>query len=494
MKLKLLALFCLVICSGGLHASGSGAQAWFHTDFSVGPDGYDQAGDSLAPIVHGDVVFDAAAAEVLLSSAASSVTYPLPDGFPTESGTIEWIFRGELSDDESLPEYPLLILEGEGQPSLALNLVAVGQSVFTFNTADPDNVSRAQQRLGLLYRSDWYRRQQQHPIHHVVLTWDGGATPHPIARMFINGEQSRWRGSGQIFDPPLPSLSRLSLRGADRSTIHAGDVAIYDQPFDDELVAYAASLVNDGRHSVAAVTAEARRMAAVAKREDAERQALIDQLEGRVGRIIHRRGRDPQNFDFPGGIVATGIRPEDIGEIDLSQFLVIYAPQGGAYELTDEQNDLIVEYVNNGGGFVGSCQGAYYARRIGLLDFETVHLLATALFNIYLEPHPITEGYGERVVMHHGNGPIMIPRSGCRVIGAYPIPGEPEERGAILVGERGEGRVVLFGSHPLGGSIGKVAYVYAIDNQVARYGAEEQGTVDMFVNSLLYAAGLIHEE
>lgn len=485
--------FCVGLITWGVLLCGAEPHAWFNTDFEVG---FVARGGAVPvePSGHPAVELLLPQGEVLLTAVADVIEYDLPSGFPVESGSIEWIFGAELSTDESLPDFPLLAFHGAGGEGVVLALVAAGLSIFQLSAEYPADALRERQRFGMVYRRDWLRRHEGNSIHHIVLTWDEAASPHPVTRLFINGEQSRWRGSGQIFTPPFPDLRRLEIRGADGSTIRAGNLAIYDQPLQDELVTYAASLVAEGRHSVAAVEREGARLARVAERERVEREALIDQLEGRVGRIVHSRGHSPRDFDFPGGIVATGIRPEDIGVIDLSRFLVIYGPQGGRYELTPEQEQLIVNFVDEGGGYVGSCQGAYFARRSGMLDFETVGLFASGLFNIELEPHPVTAGYGERVIMHHGNGPVMIPRGDGRVIGAYPIPGERDQRGAILVGERGKGRVVLFGSHPLGGTIGKVAHVYAKDNQVARYGPEEQGTVDIFVNSLLYAAGLINEE
>ncbi|MFN2352738.1 MAG: hypothetical protein ABR497_12420, partial [Kiritimatiellia bacterium] len=77
----------------------------------------------------------------------------------------------------------------------------------------------------------------------------------------------------------------------------------------------------------------------------ARRREQVAQLEGRVGRLMAKRGQQPQNFTFPEGIEARGIRPEEVGELDLSQFRVIYFPQGAGYQIDSEQQQVIFDYV-----------------------------------------------------------------------------------------------------------------------------------------------------
>ncbi|MCA1810212.1 MAG: hypothetical protein LC725_12320 [Lentisphaerae bacterium] len=171
---------------------------------------------------------------------------------------------------------------------------------------------------------------------------------------------------------------------------------------------------------------------------------------------------------------------------------MIYFPQGAGYQIDSEQQQVIFDYVKNGGGYVGSCAGAYTAiqrMRPRLLNIRSHTFYGTALFPITLTPHPVTEGYGQRVTMHHGNGPIMFPLDdNSRVIGTYPVPQDSDNpAGAIVVGRQGEGRLVLFGPHPLGGGIGAAGKSISLTSG-------DLGTDRMFVNALLFAAGIINEE
>ena len=185
--------------------------------------------------------------------------------------------------------------------------------------------------------------------------------------------------------------------------------------------------------------------------------------------------------------MAAGIRPEDVGVIDLGRFRAIYFPEGGMYELSPQQEKLIVEYVRSGGGYVGSCLGALAAHRLKILEFVNYSFLEQGLISINLKPHAVTAGYGPTVVMHHGNGPIMVPGPGCRAIGTYALGNPQETAGAILVGMCGHGRVVLFGPHPLGGGV-------AAAGKSVSYTAADLGTDRMIVNALLYAAGIIGDD
>jgi len=105
------------------------------------------------------------------------------------------------------------------------------------------------------------------------------------------------------------------------------------------------------------------------------------------------------------------------------------------------------------------------------------------LTQLELQKHPVTEGCGERVHMHHGNGPIMIPGKGCEAVGTYRMEGTKGRPGAILVGRHGKGRVVLFGPHPQGGGVS------AAGKRVGFTG-EDLGTDRLLVNALLYAANI----
>ncbi len=219
-------------------------------------------------------------------------------------------------------------------------------------------------------------------------------------------------------------------------------------------------------------------------------QADIDKLKGKVGRLLYRHSTSKTPIELTDGIIAEPINPADIGKIDLSKYKVILFPQGPRYQVSPDQYKYIVDYVKNGGGYVGSCQGSYFANKLKLLDFKTYACDIWGLFAIYFKnPHIIT-GWREKKMMrmHFGNGPIMVPGEGCEVIATYTMtmPGKPTIA-AIMTGKCGKGRVVLFGPHPMGGPISA--------NGIKKfYSGEKMHTSRMMTNALLYAAGIIENK
>ena len=65
--------------------------------------------------------------------------------------------------------------------------------------------------------------------------------------------------------------------------------------------------------------------------------------------------------------------------------------------------------------------------------------------------------------------------------------GETPEYAAVVVGQYGKGRIVAIGPHPLGGGVG-------IGDRRVGVSGELLDTNRLFVNSLLYAAGLAGRE
>jgi hypothetical protein len=216
-------------------------------------------------------------------------------------------------------------------------------------------------------------------------------------------------------------------------------------------------------------------------------QANIAQLKGKVGRLLHRPSNSKTPIKLTDGIIAEPINPADIGKIDLSKYKVILFPQGPRYSVSPDQYKYIVEYVKNGGGYVGSCQGSYFANKLKLLDFKTYACDVWGLFAIYFkQPHVITEWREKKMLrMHFGNGPIMVPGPGCEVLAIYTmtLPGRPTPA-AIMTGKCGKGRVVLFGPHPMGGNISA--------NGIRKFfPGDKMKSSRMMTNALLYAAGII---
>lgn len=205
-------------------------------------------------------------------------------------------------------------------------------------------------------------------------------------------------------------------------------------------------------------------------------------LQGRVAQLINPRGGKQRDFQLPGGITATGLRVEDVGKTDLSKFDVIYGPPGGGYQLTRDQDQLLRGYGKKGGGYVGVCAGANYAGKCRLLNMSTHSLKNQGLVRVGVEAHPITEGYTGEVVIHHGNGPIMIPGDGCETVGSFLIGGKfPITTAAIVAGKCGRGRVAAFGPHPTGGGVQH-------ESNGAKFSGKELGTETLLLNALIWAA------
>jgi hypothetical protein len=189
-----------------------------------------------------------------------------------------------------------------------------------------------------------------------------------------------------------------------------------------------------------------------------------------------------KTFKFPEGITATCIPPGDIGKTDLSQFKVIWFPKGPKFQINPDQYKYIIDYVKNGGGYVGACQGSRLAKTFKLLDFKVYDSNVWGIYLIDLVPHYINDFQKKQIHMHYGNGPLMIPGKGCTTIAKYFafFPGKIQPS-AIITGQCDKGRVVLFGPHPTGGKVSR--------NGVRAYwSGRDLGTSRMVVNALLYAA------
>lgn len=473
---RLLKSVALLVVACAPIAASTGPErplVYFQASFNGALTGRDAGQTLMAPDRASAVAFVPAAhspAAVITDDAV--IMYPLPADFPGAAGALEFVFRPDFPQEPEEQGRTILTLRGEtGEAGLTLSFVPVG--------------ARWEFRLnGRVLGQRWRGAATQGEWHHFLLTWDSSREPRATARLYHNGVGA----SLQTYVPPSSPFTRLELGTAGKSRISVDELVVYTRPLTEGQVGFLAASrgLREGRFS-----ALAERIAADEREENtrlALRRAQLARLEGRVGRLIHLRGEKPRDFSFPGGIKATGIRPEDVGVIDLSRFSVIYFPEGTSYQLDREQQEVIIRYVENGGGYVGACAGANFACSIGLLDVtRRGPLLGAALFPIRVKPHTITDGYGETVLMHHGNGSIMTPGSGVRVIGTYNIPGYPDGiHAAIVVGQRGRGRAVLFGPHPLGGNIGAAGKSISLS-------AEELGTDRMFINAMLYAAAIIDE-
>jgi hypothetical protein len=216
-----------------------------------------------------------------------------------------------------------------------------------------------------------------------------------------------------------------------------------------------------------------------------ERKELVAKLKGLVGYVSHHKHSKAKTFKFPGeDVVAECINPTLLGKVDLSKFKVIWFPKGPHFEIEPEQFKYIVEYVENGGGYVGSCQGSYFANKIKLIDFEARLFNIWGVFKIKHTPHVVNDFSSGVDDIHFGNGPIIVPGEGIETIAHFDmeLPGNFSPS-AIVAAKRGKGRVVLFAPHPTGGVISK-------GGVRGYYQARDLRTGRMAINALLYAAKL----
>ena len=145
--------------------------------------------------------------------------------------------------------------------------------------------------------------------------------------------------------------------------------------------------------------------------------------------------------------------------------------------------------MKNGGGYVGCCQGAFFAEKLELVDIKCYGMDVWGLYNIALKkpPHFVKGNRNGTIRMHFGNGPVMVAGEQCEVLGTYSLGFPAGEPAAILTANCGKGNVVLFGTHPLGE---KVSY----KGTRAWFDGKLLETEKMFINALLYAARLVDRD
>jgi putative intracellular protease/amidase len=192
--------------------------------------------------------------------------------------------------------------------------------------------------------------------------------------------------------------------------------------------------------------------------------------------------------------------PDEVRAGALEAFDVVVVPGGGHRAMLGQLEPLgsegaraIARFVEAGGMYVSSCAGSYCAANVGpafraecpvkddldLLDarvwnddpryafgLRSPGVGVLRLRNVAPE-HPVMRGLPERFPIVHYNGPLFVGATALAVVDGrgeaftegerFLDPGAPDdliERAAaegvasVVVGERGAGRVVLFGSHP----------------------------------------------
>lgn len=161
----------------------------------------------------------------------------------------------------------------------------------------------------------------------------------------------------------------------------------------------------------------------------------------------------------------------DVGNESLSKnFDLIWFPGGFAaeykYYINDHEN--IRSFIENGGIFVGSCAGSYYAadilRWLGsdynyplkIFDGKAVGPLSgliawgeIASYDLEKD-HPVNSDFNNMINFYYFDGPYFEPydHSSVEVLARYSVNNEP----AVIAGRFGKGKYLLLGPHPeLGG-------------------------------------------
>lgn len=411
--------------------------------------------------------------QAALLSDGRRLEFDLGRNFPSDAGSLEIRFRPDFPQSPEQASRTIVSLAGKTDARIDFGFVPQGVR-WQFTVASGKwRRSFAASNFDDEDRSRWTQ---------LILTWDKRARSGAVCRLYRDGKFDRHRT--EAFDGDLTGISRLTIGGdGDLSTL-IDELVLYDHALDDDSVDFLHSAAADGDRLVKLVE---RRQAAADEitAERAAHQALIAKLEGNVAYLINPRGGQIRNYRLPGGIMAVGVRVEDVGKLSLERFAVIYGPPGAGYQLTKDQDEIIRKFIADGGGYVGVCAGANYAGRAKLLDMKTHSLKNQGLVTIGIEPHRVTEGFAGEVLMHHGNGPVMIPGPGCQAIGSF-LFGQnfPLKTAAIVAGTLGKGRVVAFGPHPTGGNV-------EFQAKGVKFPGAELGTDALLVNALLWAARIV---
>jgi hypothetical protein len=181
----------------------------------------------------------------------------------------------------------------------------------------------------------------------------------------------------------------------------------------------------------------------------------------KIAYMLNRTSRDkackPGTYGAFHGIRFLYVNEETVPKGALDGMDAIHMPGGDAYPLPPETVKAIQEFVRNGGGYVGICAGALYAKAdlLNILPFEDRGPGGKQIAIVELDPaHPISRGIestihlvGLRIKSLRYGGPWMEPLAPERTRKVGWFAGDGRE-GAILAGEFGKGRVVLFSNHP----------------------------------------------
>lgn len=158
---------------------------------------------------------------------------------------------------------------------------------------------------------------------------------------------------------------------------------------------------------------------------------------------------------------------EDAVNLDLKDhFDLLWFPGGFAAEYKNyiADHSKIINFVKEGGSFVGSCAGAYYAADILRWD-GTDYAYPLRLFDgkatgplygqiawgeigtmILEAEHPANRGFNTEINMYYFDGPYFdsYEEDSIVVLARYETNQEP----AVIAGSSGDGKYLLLGPHP----------------------------------------------
>ena len=396
------------------------------------------------------------------------VRYDLGDTFPSRAGAMEIRFRPNFPQTADSRAREVLRLKGKGDSNVILSF-------------SPNGVRWILTIKGRKWSKElilWHGRVQRGKWNHLLFGWDKEEKTFSI---YHRGEWVQTIGHDNRFGGP----ALLEIGGQHDSGISLDEIAIFNRAFTHSQAKFLAETFKTKGDRFAALNEQ------LAKDDEdlADRRALLANIDGKVGLVYHNRGIKSGMGQFSEDVTFVGIPPEDIGKIDLSQFKVIHFPKGPKFQIEPDQYKYIVDYVKNGGGYVGCCQGAYFAEKLKLLDIKCYGMDVWGLYNIVLktDPHFVLGGRKGVIRMHFGNGPVMVSGGECQVLGTYMLGFPTGEPAAILTGKHGKGNVVLFGTHPTGD---KVSY----QGTKAWFSGKLMGTEKMFINALMYAAQIVDKK
>ena len=168
------------------------------------------------------------------------------------------------------------------------------------------------------------------------------------------------------------------------------------------------------------------------------------------------------------GIPWKEIDAEELNERGLSGFEIFWLPGGWAPDysrkIRESGREAILQFVNQGGAYVGVCAGAYYAaatvvwegeRYLYLLKLFRGEAVGPEIFpwprygmaELEMDPgHPINvKGPREETMLLYGGG-YFVPTAlqEMEIVATYKQTGRP----AIITFPYGRGKVLLLGVHP----------------------------------------------